>query len=88
MHTEEEAKKKWCPMSRDTAISEGSYNRTATGKVVASCMCIASECMMWRWVRFDTGRPDTGTSSNVGYCGLTGNDKITFHEILPKGEKV
>ena len=48
MHTEEEAKKKWCAQANDGSV------------------CIASKCMMWRWIADDNGR------KIGGYCGLAG----------------
>ena len=66
MHTEKQAKDKWCPHALDTATDEGSYNRTGEGKIVPSCLCLASECMMWRWVITDPKK------AYKGYCGLAG----------------
>jgi hypothetical protein len=75
MYTEKEAKKKWCPMAKETAFGVGSFNKTSDGKPVTSCNCIASECMMWRWretvltqgttIPMPQGNPS-------GYCGLAG----------------
>jgi len=62
--TEEEARKKWCPMARslgrligrdrddelDRTIAFGSQNRgTTMGGALDNCRCIASDCMMWCW---------------------------------------
>jgi hypothetical protein len=51
--TEEEAKTKWCPMAKNAGMDERgdrknktSYNRL-NGKPRGSCMCVASDCMMW-----------------------------------------
>lgn len=68
MFTEEEAKKKWCPMSRKESYgvsgeSTGSYNRD-DGNVD----CIASDCMMWRW------KEAAMDVSGEGFCGLAGKD--------------
>ena len=64
--TEEEAKQRWCPMSRtlhgnpdDGSVVAG--NRHFEVGVLSGDCCLASGCMMWRW---------TGKTS--GYCGLAG----------------
>lgn len=63
MHTEEQAKTKWCPEARlassgsVTGASAGGGNSTLSGRV----RCIASECMHWRW-----------NGEGRGYCGLSG----------------
>jgi len=69
--TEDEAKKKWCPMVRliptnrfHVATSQTSYNRgynTDDGKelLVAGTTCIGIYCMMWQML-----------SPKEGYCGL------------------
>lgn len=60
--TEEEAKKKWCPMAQ---IIIG-YNEN----VNSASNCIASECMAWRWAVIQPGgKPNP---ANGGYCGLAG----------------
>jgi hypothetical protein len=43
----------------------GGCNTDALGgtRIPASCRCIASQCMMWRW---------TEGSDELGYCGLAG----------------
>jgi hypothetical protein len=72
--TEEEAKTKWCPMVRfqigtnDATWQGNAY--TNRGEVLSppeSVMCIASDCMMWRW--WDSNKYS-------GRCGLTvGGDR-------------
>lgn len=65
--TEDEAKKKWCPLVRYKFSSESdrpSCNRDIFSKGVMEdgTRCIASECMAWRWrVDYDNG-----------YCGAFG----------------
>lgn len=73
--TEEEAKNKWCPMSRIIAIKNretdepgyGPYNRwedscdEKNGMLPRGSYCLASECMMWIWEK---------DSSSNGRCGL------------------
>jgi len=65
--TEEEARKKWCPMVRFI------MDRPAQGNLVSNrnCTvndpwdkCIASDCMMWRWM--------SKIIRDKGYCGLGG----------------
>ncbi len=79
--TEEEAKKKWCPMARVHIVENEDYyhNRTATGPAVnkgtAKANCIASACMMWRWEGREApaGSVFENEKSTVyGYCGLAG----------------
>jgi hypothetical protein len=77
---EADAKHKWCPQVRiarredievngdELAIVAG-CNTDALGRtrVPASCLCIASGCMMWRWL------PDMADGElPEGYCGLAG----------------
>jgi hypothetical protein len=62
MHTEEQARTKWCPHVRHGDDSGGSWNRTVRlmKRVLgwdgsnpypeAACNCIASECMAWRFL--------------------------------------
>lgn len=73
--TEEEAKKKWCPMVRhlsgDQDESDNPCNRVGYGNVLDDGewnRCIASDCMMWR-----TGETHPKVKPYVaGYCGLGG----------------
>lgn len=48
MLTEDEAKKKWCPMVR--AGNEAGCNRNESDASGRLDRCIASECMMWQWL--------------------------------------
>lgn len=73
--TEDEARRKWCPFARVpdggnvpgavTATNRHAGRKTgADGKpriLRGNAMCIASECMAWRW-----------TSVQGGICGLAG----------------
>lgn len=69
--TEDEARKKWCPMVR-TGLTAGmavnhhvgsSHDSPQAGDVHDETRCIASDCMMWRV----NGRGN-------GRCGLAGSD--------------
>ena len=66
MMTEEEAKKKWCPEVRLSAISENGKHYYAASRDRCFFVppntkdperditkCIASACMMWRWENQD-----------------------------------
>jgi hypothetical protein len=84
--TEDEARKKWCPMVRylpqpwnflryifhgNTGFTTNRANRAVGNN------CIASDCMMWRWTgECKTGVPITSISKHgpteLGYCGLGG----------------
>lgn len=48
--TEEEAKTKWCPMSR-VSLTKGEvgYNRVDGGIPSEYATCIGSDCMAWAW---------------------------------------
>jgi hypothetical protein len=75
MYTEEEIKTKWCPMIRESDMdgSSGSWNRphliSADGKPVNHTGCLASGCMMWRWLDWTTSE-----GKKQGYCGLAGKE--------------
>jgi hypothetical protein len=67
--TEEEAKTKWCPMSRSGEYF--STNRGSDGITYDTDSCIASDCMMWRQ---DLAREEAenGYYAKNGHCGLGG----------------
>lgn len=75
MHTEKEAQTKWCPMVRVGNDNQSAENRNCRlaevsdgpGKGAVWNCCIASSCMMWRWV--------TTLDGDKGYCGLAGVPK-------------
>lgn len=81
--TEDEAKNKWCPLSRFLAIGQGThdvasgmvvsgapagYNRTSAGQAVGPC--IASACMMWRLAK--KPNPDWNP-----HCNFLGSNRDT-----------
>ena len=82
--TENEAKQHWCPMVRCSNTGDGADNRAIDkGKVYGTNTpwdhCIASDCMMWRWVRVtDTtmfeadGNTPIQRCTYQGYCGFGG----------------
>ena len=65
-HTEQEARKLWCPMARFLDSDGDVANRWALSQSndlnPLPCRCIASECAMWRW----------NDEDETGYCGLAG----------------
>jgi hypothetical protein len=82
--TEDEAKTKWCPMSRSWDEA-GSANRGRKGEIDVADCCIGSACMMWRWLMvpnpewaiFDHDLAPEGSappawleSKTDGLCGL------------------
>ena len=75
MHTESDACKLWCPMVRlgeadstdNRSASAGFIKNDEPGAGVKWNCCIASACMMWRWV--------TTLDGDKGYCGLAGVPK-------------
>ena len=86
--TEEEAKKKWCPFTRNG--NEAGCNRAGTITSRPFDACIASECMAWRWTHMRHFAEPANTSDlypdnkgylarkngddmeRIGYCGLAG----------------
>jgi hypothetical protein len=63
--TEDEAREKWCPFARTSGGTEEdlAINREYGGEPDVGALCLASDCMAWRWMNEVTGR---------GYCGLAG----------------
>src|ERR1700733_5242 len=87
--TEDEAKRKWCPLTRVTtsleiesegtgvAVALGSYNRLASDldyQLVPNTMCIGSQCMAWCWKREAPG----------GYCGAFGAGYNKMCDYMPE----
>ena len=68
--TTDEAGKRACPFARALApavnhdgetIGCASVNRDPYGHIDRDTVCVASECMAWRW-----------NTKTTGYCGLAG----------------
>lgn len=65
--TEDAARTKWCPFSSTGAYTDRgpmgaiAVNRDPRQEVELACLCIASDCMAWRW-----------RGHNSGFCGLAG----------------
>ena len=88
MHTEEEAKKKWCPMVRDGegyTFKSGDQEQSKQSSSNADAKCRASDCMMWRWelnyIGISYRHPEDRiravekaltNGTAPGYCGLAG----------------
>lgn len=73
--TEEEAKKKWCPMIRPILTHDSDGNRYYTNNRLALkelTNCIASDCMMWRWKNPEYVKGTEEDKQLSGYCGLGG----------------
>ena len=66
--TEKEAKEKWCPMARckidHDCADTIAVNRWSDGAMMRGSLCVASDCMMFRFVPESDGK--------TGYCGLAG----------------
>lgn len=83
MHTEKEAKTKWCPFANFQS-GQGGGNRWAhghddhepyEGMNPVPCRCIASQCMAWRWRVVPaalTGGTSDALSDTHGFCGMAG----------------
>jgi hypothetical protein len=66
--TEQEAKKKWCPLGQISVIGTAG---------IQAQMCVASDCMLWRHngikdIKIDRGymEPPDIETVEIGYCGL------------------
>ena len=66
--SEEQAKKKMCPIRANRS--------NGGGRDFGPNTCVASDCMMWKWVMEHRGdHPFTMVQSrDQGYCGLTFNN--------------
>ncbi len=73
--TEEEARKKWCPFSRQAVVVSRDPVMAATANRdcgehygAENCNCIASDCMAWRKMSDAYCNGEDGD----GFCGLAG----------------
>lgn len=73
MHTQAEAKTKWCPEARVKADPSymGSPTINRNERELTFTECIASKCMHWRW----GPAAYTTADASVGYCGLSGTPR-------------
>lgn len=69
--TEEEAKKKWCPMIRHISDATGGAFMNNRGEHPSHVNCIASDCMMWK-DDYSLDEQNQEFYKDGGYCGLTG----------------
>jgi hypothetical protein len=71
--TEAEARALWCPFARSYQEPiDGHFitaNRTDEGMPDAFCLCIATDCMAWRWEKPLAPLP---VDERHGFCGLAG----------------
>lgn len=82
--TEDEAKKKWCPLAR-ARNGYAAVNRDR-GDPYVDCLCIASACMAWRKVdqigigpngeKRDRDMDGRTRWIDRGYCGAFGNPVV------------
>lgn len=70
--TEEEAKTKWCPMTRVGHVAGMAINRHPDeSDFYVDTRCVASKCMMWR-ENVVEALPKGKVVLINGYCGLAG----------------
>ena len=68
--TEDEAKKKWCPLVKSANGASHGKAMSLIGEVPN--ICIASHCMMWRWIQVYSFDDQQHVNGDHGYCGLAG----------------
>ena len=73
--TEDEARTKWCPMTRYDSGSEGNgCNKPLNYIGEHSAYCIASDCACWVWdfdeYVYNVGMVEKAKSKTDGHCGL------------------
>lgn len=84
--TEDDARKRWCPFARTyhpetdadgETVAVASVNRARDGDPDPWCLCIASDCMTWRWNISEGEQRQMGAGHlpRHGYCGLAGEDR-------------
>jgi hypothetical protein len=73
--SEGEAMDKWCPHVRaSSTCDDGNASNSSidgTGRSPSYSLCIASECMAWRWDHDKNDQIETPVRM-FGYCGLGG----------------
>ena len=84
---EEQARTKWCPKALSANGVEPESGNVSVNRVFQKggadrdCLCLASDCMAWRWEMGFDHMPfgqvfDAGTEpmqpTGKGYCGLAG----------------
>lgn len=96
MMTEEEAKTKWCPFSRQLdavytnvdgiPTAGGTVNRDYVGNPHNQCLCIGSKCMAWRIKVYTLqlsrgGKPvDDSWVSGIEYIAASGKEMTAWHK--------
>lgn len=78
--TQDEAKKRWCPFAHSRSVrfedeenGGGSVMYMPANKNRPTTLCVAGDCMAFRWITENT--PDgrgIQASKTEGYCGLAG----------------
>jgi hypothetical protein len=70
--TEDEAKTKWCPMTRQAANNGIAFSNKPDNHA-SMVNCIGSACMAWRRLETDPNKPlPIEERMTAGYCGLAG----------------
>ena len=70
MHTEDQAKKLWCPMGKYRLYIHDDKRINYDSNASQTPLCIASQCMMWRWSFEQTSGGGWVNTHRIGYCGL------------------
>ncbi len=79
MHTESEAKTKWCPFAVASHTDpRGGFREMDEEDGYKTHPCIASKCMAWRWSQKPTPADHAFAASKPaeegrGFCGLSGS---------------
>lgn len=81
--TEEQARAKWCPHARTSWDGSPTYNRDSrVGTLPPSTLCVASECMSWRWARYPSVTLDCEEEADFG---AKYHDDAYVRRELPNG---
>jgi hypothetical protein len=75
--TENEAKTKWCPWAGIMmTIVSTRFPLSATKEISKTLSegnkCMASYCMVWRWIIYPTDCTGRPVPESSGYCGMGG----------------